>query len=801
MGGEKYLRLRPTLKLIVTRNLCLGVKVKSGMDIDSNDDFSDLDFPEFPEFPDEDWAKPGNVIDSSNEFPLPSFDVGEEDGAEDSAEGLFPAVPSIEPPLPSRSENSGSPNKLSDEGIELPPFPDIEDDEEEWNPLKPRFNTRQERTSVVSGSKNAPEPTPTKAPPPPKTIVIEESRDKKFFETAPTPVTRPPSKVREPFGTVPKSSADRGNVGGEGGPVSLRAGRSPLARQARPIPATKSSSAAPQSTPNRADRPAPVSQVMPSKPSAVGRPVTKPSVRPPVSQPTRSTPELAPNATNKPPRLRAQTSPKEPLASANSSVPRPGSNERRSSAMSASAETPRAPVKQSSAPPELKLKRVKHPNPVRVSDLAAPTAPGLKRVSTPRAEPKRPEPAHVPPPPPPSAFAMPPSESAFQGLPDTKTNDSVFGASVTSPTNKSFGRTGFAAPPTELSTRIPVDGYVARVSEKRQLLGSGKKVRPIVPGVALLAAGLIFLVSKPVFSVLNSVSTREPVVVLASVPKSEVFDGEVSLGMTPLAMEADLARKPLELRKEGFETGLVAPWEPDNEKGPVEKVVHSLVGKPLALSWEGLPKDSVVWWEGSKIKPQDLNSAVPGKYSLKVKPGDRPAVLMDLDISPDGLDGQAFQVAKSVQKKLDLQPTVGVALKFPDGFSKSGKLSVKVTSLEAAYPFSSTVNATGTEKTSLILPSAGKYKISFSGDRSFKPTAQTLTLGDSEEKAVELSLAKAPPPVVAAPVYRAPAHRSSTPAYRPARPVYRPRPAYRPPPRRYSGGGGGGSGRIAPPAF
>ena len=206
---------------------------------------------------------------------------------------------------------------------------------------------------------------------------------------------------------------------------------------------------------------------------------------------------------------------------------------------------------------------------------------------------------------------------------------------------------------------------------------------------------------------------------------------------------------------------------------------------PVKLSWEGVPEGASLWWNGVPKKQQELTEVQPGTYQVKAKPANRPAVTVEVALEPGG--PSSFQVGQALQAEFAKQPTMSVGLTLPEK-TTAKNLGVTVKSLDEKKPFSETLKVSGDGKASLVVPEAGKYKLSFAGDKTFKPLSQTVELASGSAQDVTLTLAKQPPPKVA-PVNTG----SSGGGYQP--PVYRP---YRPPVYRPSGGGGG---RIAPPSF
>jgi hypothetical protein len=342
----------------------------------------------------------------------------------------------------------------------------------------------------------------------------------------------------------------------------------------------------------------------------------------------------------------------------------------------------------------------------------------------------------------------------------------------------------------EWAEEVPVDQYVRKVKVKRRTGGDKPKVRPWIPVVGVAAIVLGFVASKPLFAKLADVEVSNPVLVVASSPQGEVFLGETSLGLGPIALTAEqAARTDLEIRKDGFVSIVVTPGEVSTD-GPTKKFMQPFVAEPVALSWDGLPEKSTLLWNGKKVAATDLAAVEPGKYALKVKPADRPAVAVSLSLEPRGKADGPFSVGPVVQAEFAKQPTISVGLSLPEKTSAKD-LALTVKSLDGKVAFDSKLKVSSGTESSLVFPAAGKYKIAFAGNETFKAASQTVELSEGGSQDIKLTLAKQPPkPVVAQPTYQ-----PSNNTYQPA-PVYRP---YRPPARPYSGGGGGG--RIAPPAF
>ena len=343
---------------------------------------------------------------------------------------------------------------------------------------------------------------------------------------------------------------------------------------------------------------------------------------------------------------------------------------------------------------------------------------------------------------------------------------------------------------TEPSSELYVRKTGVRKSSQAQA-----KLRPWVPaaGVALLAVA--YFASKPLFAPLEGVLSPSPVLIIATDPKGEVFADDQSLGETPLTISFEQAQARLEIRKQGYRPMAVPPLGERAPHLPVQKFVVPLEASPVALSWEGLPQSATVWWNNEKLSARHKEIA-PGRYSVKVKPADSPAVTVPLEIKP----GQGtVAVGERVKQELAKQPKMVVGLSLPPKVGAKG-LSLSVQGLDSNKDFSQKLTVSSDKKGNLTVPAAGKYKISFAGDESLKSASQTVELASGTSKDVSLALEKQAPK--AAPVvvssgsgssYQGSGSGSGT-GYRP----------YYPPPV-YTGGGGsgggGGGGRIAPPSF
>ena len=343
---------------------------------------------------------------------------------------------------------------------------------------------------------------------------------------------------------------------------------------------------------------------------------------------------------------------------------------------------------------------------------------------------------------------------------------------------------------------VPVEEYVRKVQIRRRSRPGKPKFRPWIAAVGVLAVGAAYILSPPFFGKMNSVQVPTPFLVIGSVPKGQVFAGDELLGDTPLALtEEQAARQDLQIRKPGYETVTVPSREADKEKfDKVHTFSRPLQVSPVELSWSGIPEGSTIWWNGSKTEPSSLSKVQPGTYTLKVKVPDRPAISSQIQVEPREATAGALNLATAVEAEFAKQPKASIAVKAPDEKLAGKAISVSVKSLNPELPFATTLKTKSGDTTSVVLPGAGKYKVSFVGDSSFKAASQTFEAEAASESNLEIALAKQPPK----PVEAQPQAGNSNPGYRP--PAYRP---YRPRPRPYypSGGGSGGGGRIAPPAF
>lgn len=336
---------------------------------------------------------------------------------------------------------------------------------------------------------------------------------------------------------------------------------------------------------------------------------------------------------------------------------------------------------------------------------------------------------------------------------------------------------------------VPVDQFVRQVKVKRKEAPEQPKFRPWVPAVGAALVAVAFFGSKPLFAGMTNSSEPNPVMVVGSFPQGEVFQGETSLGSAPLAITSEqLEAGGLEVRKPGYLPVAVNATAEKQDK--VEKFFTKLSVAPVALSWDGLPKGSVLWWNGQKIAPSKLGKVDPGTYKVKVKAPDRPAVSFALNVQPRGSEAGPLSVQNRITDALAKQPQLEVSLKMPDDKLTAKDLAVAVKGVGKGNSFSSSLRVSHNKKGKLVFPGPGKYKLSFAGNDKYKAVSQTVELAEGASKSVSLSMAKQPPRPVARPA------APTSPSYQPSRPTYQPyRPTYRP--SRPSGGGG----RIAPPSF
>ena len=341
----------------------------------------------------------------------------------------------------------------------------------------------------------------------------------------------------------------------------------------------------------------------------------------------------------------------------------------------------------------------------------------------------------------------------------------------------------------EWAEEVPVDQFVRQVKIKRKGTPEKPKFRPWIPAVGAALVAVAFFGSKPLFAGMTGSDDVNAMLVVGSLPQGEVFQGDVSLGTAPLALTGEqIAAGDLEVRKPGYVPVAVTAVGEDQNK--IEKFFTKLEVAPVALSWDGLPKGSVLWWNGQKTAPSKLGKVAPGTYKVKVKAPDRPAVSFALGVEPRGKESGPLSVQNRITDALAKQPQLEVSLKMPDEKLTAKNLAVAVKSIDKGSSFSSSLKVSHDKKGKLVFPGPGKYKLSFSGDDTYKPVSQTVQLAEGASESVSLSLVKQPPRPVARPA------TTTSPSYQPSRPTYRPyRPTYRP--SRPSGGGG----RIAPPSF
>lgn len=482
---------------------------------------------------------------------------------------------------------------------------------------------------------------------------------------------------------------------------------------------------------------------------------------------------------------------------------------------------PVATPSEQKGPAAVQSKQAKSP---AVSSPVAPPAPAVgqaHKISLPSVtlEPDRPDFSKVPThrqewtqPGPPEAFKPravaenvppPPPAGTLPKASPASANDLFFEAKSTKPQTIESPPVAPPPPPSEAlleqaskpEEEIPVEQYVRKVKIRRVDDDDKKRFRVWLPAVGLAVLVTAYFASTPLFDKLLAVHQDNPVLVVSSEPEGQVYAGEELLGDAPLSLNAEMAaRADIEIRKPGYETLSVPAFQ--KKEGETDKI-HSyfkpLKVKPVSLSWAGLPDGSVVWWNGKQTPLEKLTSAAPGQYTVKVKAKGRPAVSTKLELKP-GSDA-AFAAGAQVQTALDKQPTQSIHLKAPDKKTTGKALSYLVESA-GGETFSEKVKSKSGDSASVVLPAAGKYKVTFEGNGDFKSVSKTFEAKAGESGKLEIALVKQPP------VAAAPAQGSSSGSYSQPQTYYQPR--YNPPPRYYpsgGGSGGGSGGRIAPPAF
>lgn len=344
----------------------------------------------------------------------------------------------------------------------------------------------------------------------------------------------------------------------------------------------------------------------------------------------------------------------------------------------------------------------------------------------------------------------------------------------------------------------PVEEYVRKVAVKRDEQVVKRKVRSWVPigGCVLLALG--YFLSPSLFDKLAVTNLDVPVMVVASSPQGEVFAGETLLGQAPLALNAETAaRTDLQIRKAGFlPLSIPALTLESDSPDKIHSFSKPLAAKPVAVTWDGLPKETVIWWNGAKVEVSKLASTKPGRYNVKAKTKDRPPVTFSLKV-PAGSD-TPFEAGQAVKAAFDKQPRPTVAFKSPDKGSSGKSLTFYVESVGGASKFSREVKGKAGGEASVYLPGPGKYIVIFDGNGDFQSVSKKFEVKPSSTSKVELALSKRPPVSAVSQQPSAPTGQGySQPTYH--QPSYSPPPAYYP--SGGGGGGGGGGGRIAPPAF
>ncbi len=316
----------------------------------------------------------------------------------------------------------------------------------------------------------------------------------------------------------------------------------------------------------------------------------------------------------------------------------------------------------------------------------------------------------------------------------------------------------------------------------------------------LLAAGVVAVAVA--FAVPPSAFAPPPLAeapikfMLVSQPEAEVFQGETSLGTTPLLLEPSQVGEGLTLRKAGFQNeNFQLDMAPSQNRIEKYKVVLDVAAVPL--EWSGLPEGSGLAWQGKPAAVKDLATAMPGTYSLKVSPPKRPAVTLSLAIPAPGDPSVSgpYKVGEQVAEALSKQPALSMTLKSGKGKAPKQPLTVTVEQT-AGGKFQTTTPLQAKSPSDLVLPGPGTYRVKVAATKTHKALQQTVTVKESDRKVLELALTPIPPKVAKA------APRPSTGGGGGG--GYVPPPVYYPPPV-YSGGGGGGGGgggaSIAPPSF
>lgn len=381
---------------------------------------------------------------------------------------------------------------------------------------------------------------------------------------------------------------------------------------------------------------------------------------------------------------------------------------------------------------------------------------------------------------PPSSVAMPPSERMLETVIEFEPETVVVPIQET---------------PRSKSKNAPVEQYVQKMAGKRMEAPAKRTVRPWIPAVGVAALVLGYFVSPPLFDRIVAPNLDVPVMVVGSVPQGEVYAGDTLLGTSPMALNAETAaRDDLQVRKAGYQPLDVPAYKADG--GGADKLLtftKPLSVKPVKVAWDGLPQGAEVWWNGKKADIAKIATVKPGTYSVKAKTKSRPAVTLDLKVAPGA--EKPLAAGQAIRGAFDKQPKASINFKAPNKGSSGKAVTFYVESVGGGSPFSTEVKGKAGSASSVYLPRAGKYRVSFDGDGRFKAVSKSFEAKASSSDKLELSLTEQPP---VATVSQQPSSSSGS-GY--SQPTYY-QPSYSPPPAYYpSSGGGGGGGRIAPPAF
>ncbi len=291
----------------------------------------------------------------------------------------------------------------------------------------------------------------------------------------------------------------------------------------------------------------------------------------------------------------------------------------------------------------------------------------------------------------------------------------------------------------------------------------------------MAAAGFVLLVLA-VWGVSSLFSSPTKVLIKTKPEGVSVYLGEEHLGDTPVEVELTNFKYMPVLTLDGYKTQPVPPiQEPeDGETGKVYVVMEKL---PFPLDWNGLPKNTRVWWEGSESKP---DTTVAGAHEVKVKPPGQSSFVWS--INTPWKKGESFAGGKAIAAEIKKRPVLKLTL------SGAEKAEVIV---KDGPRFTTTVSMKKGDS-SVTLPAPGKYRVKVKATGAHSAFEQEVELKEGGKKSLAVALWQP----VAAPS-AAPASYSSGGGW--SQPSYsQPRSA---PPASYSGGGGGGGGRIAPPSF